>query len=344
MHESHIKPPRNSNIEALRILAMFMILMLHANYLSLGSPTHQEAIDAPIHTFCRVSLECVCIISVNLFVLISGWFTIRFTIKRLCAFLFQCVFVISVVYLIGLSLGLASIKGHQLLECLFMTQHGWFIKAYIALMILSPALNFFIENATRKEYTVVLISFFTFQTMYGCLTSSTKFIVAGYSTFSFIGLYLLAQYIRKYWTSIAGRALQISVISIIILVVWAYGALLSGNAKMSEMTLDYTNPFIISLAVGVLLLAIRREPVHNRTVNYIASSMFAVYICHGCNTWTIYLFKDGALGIYKNYSGLEYIGHILIFLLSFFVGAILIDQIRKIAWDFVNNHFTITPP
>lgn len=33
------KPPRLSNIELLRIIAMFMVLGVHANFYALGTPT-----------------------------------------------------------------------------------------------------------------------------------------------------------------------------------------------------------------------------------------------------------------------------------------------------------------
>lgn len=67
-----IKLNRNSNIEGLRIIAMFMILMLHVNNFSIGEPTTAEAVDAPIPTLARCVFESISLISVNLFVLISG--------------------------------------------------------------------------------------------------------------------------------------------------------------------------------------------------------------------------------------------------------------------------------
>lgn len=60
---------------------------------------------------------------------------------------------------------------------------------------------------------LVLICFFTFQTFYACFTTSATFIDRGYSTFSFIGLYLLARYIRLYGKAIIKKAELLSLIA-----------------------------------------------------------------------------------------------------------------------------------
>jgi surface polysaccharide O-acyltransferase-like enzyme len=79
-----------------------------------------------------------------------------------------------------------------------MRDFGWFIKAYIGLLILSPILNTFIENTTEKQLRWTIIYFYIFQTLYGWFPGGAQFFEYGYSTMSFIGLYLLARYLRLY--------------------------------------------------------------------------------------------------------------------------------------------------
>ena len=83
---------RNSNIELLRIIAMVMILGLHVNYLAIGKPSSQDIATSPLQSFLRMFAEYVCIVGVNVFVLISGWFGINYKLKGLCNFLFQSLF------------------------------------------------------------------------------------------------------------------------------------------------------------------------------------------------------------------------------------------------------------
>lgn len=327
-----IKKDRNSNIEALRIVAMFMILMLHVNFYSLGEPSTEESITNPLPTFGRCFFESISLISVNLFVLISGWFSIKFTLKRLAAFVFQSVYIITTIYLIGLVLGYATIDEKQIKECLFMAWYGWFIRAYIGLMILSPILNYFAEYASKKIFMLVLICFFTFQTFYACFTTSATFIDRGYSTFSFIGLYLLARYVRLYGKAIIKKAELLSIIAFLGYVAWGYLPVRFGVMRIFYMSMWYTNPFNVALAISVLLLAAKMRPHTNKIINYVAASTFTVYLCHMCNTWTAHLYKTVSIGIYNTYSGITYLTAITAFIVTVFIVSIIFDQPRKWLW------------
>lgn len=67
-----VKPSRNSSIELLRMLAIFMVLLVHANYYSLGAPSIQGVKINSIDSFWRIFFEAASIVSVNVFILISG--------------------------------------------------------------------------------------------------------------------------------------------------------------------------------------------------------------------------------------------------------------------------------
>lgn len=56
---------RQSGIELLRLVAMFMVLLLHANYLSFGAVSDYAVLYSPIDAFGRVFMEQLCIVSVN---------------------------------------------------------------------------------------------------------------------------------------------------------------------------------------------------------------------------------------------------------------------------------------
>ena len=80
---------RFSNIELLRITAMVLVMVLHADFLSLGSPSAAEVVSAPVQSFFRIFTESLSIVCVNVFILISGWFGIRPRLRRFSEFLFQ---------------------------------------------------------------------------------------------------------------------------------------------------------------------------------------------------------------------------------------------------------------
>ena len=63
---------REANFELLRIIAMFMIITLH--YLYKGGLLTEYVEIGKIDEMLYWLLECICAISVNVFVLITGYF------------------------------------------------------------------------------------------------------------------------------------------------------------------------------------------------------------------------------------------------------------------------------
>ena len=190
------KKERNSNVELLRLIAMFLVLIVHADFFSLGAPTHDDIISAPTSSFLRFFFESLSIVCVNVFVLISGWFGISPSVRSFCNFIFQCLFFLVGIYIVFLLCGLTSLSVKGIAGCLVMLNWNWFIKAYLGLYIIAPVLNAFVNNAEKKEFQKVLLSFFIFQTAYSWISGGAVFFEGGYSTMSFIGLYLLARYVK----------------------------------------------------------------------------------------------------------------------------------------------------
>ena len=58
---SNIKVMRDSNMELLRIVAMLLVLVVHADFASIGSPTIIEVMDAPYSSIARLGVECISI-------------------------------------------------------------------------------------------------------------------------------------------------------------------------------------------------------------------------------------------------------------------------------------------
>lgn len=191
------REPRQSNFELLRIVAMFLILVLHSDFWTLGAPTWDDFIITPFAATTRTTFQAVSIVSVNIFILISGWFGIRSNLKSLLNFLFQCMYFLFGIYAVLLLIGKVQLTPSAILDCFLLTAANWFIKAYLGLYLLSPVLNAFVDKVSKQSFQKVLISFFIFQTCFG-ITNAAQFIDFGYSTFSFVGLYLLARYLRIY--------------------------------------------------------------------------------------------------------------------------------------------------
>ena len=177
--------PRQSNIELLRIISMFLVMVVHSMEGSLGRPTTEDLVHAPIDVLCRVNFETLGLVCVNVFVLISGWFGIRCSIKGAVKFIYQCLFM-AIVVVAFLAIMQGPLTWTELIRDLILPKNWWFVYAYFTLYILSPILNVFVEYASREMFRNTLIAFFVFQTIYGFLYSLPYF-ANGYSPLSFIG-------------------------------------------------------------------------------------------------------------------------------------------------------------
>lgn len=78
-----MKKLRQSNIELLRIISMLLVLMVHADFFSLGIPSHDLMLASPGQFTFRVLVEFLSILCVDIFVVISGWFSIRLSVRVL---------------------------------------------------------------------------------------------------------------------------------------------------------------------------------------------------------------------------------------------------------------------
>lgn len=334
---------RQSNMELLRIVSMLFVLILHANFLGIGAPTKVDLDAAPLSTFIRCFTEASAIVAVDVFVLISGWFGIRFSIKKLSAFLFQVLF-FSLGFFIVFSVinpseafTIDRIKGIFLLNGDY-----WFVKAYLILFILSPVLNAFVERASRKEFLTFLVSFYTLHTIYGwCMDASVAFTMNGTTGLSFIGLYMLGRYVRlfpSYLTCLPKeKDLLIYLGGVLILCVFNLLFLyLNHSITVSGRLYSYASPIVIASSL-YLLFFFSKLSFTDKMVNWVASSCFAVYLFH-CNGFLFEKYFKQV--IYAIYCDVQYalIG-ISAYILFIYMVAILLDKIRFYFWNKLSDRF-----
>ena len=179
---------RQSNIELLRCFAMLCIIVYHL-LIFVVSPLHQgeslyQALQIPLH------------IGVPLFVLISGYFGIRFSLRglmRLCSK--------GYVYLVPFLAVPAIINGQGLKEVLknvfiFGFDALWYLNTYLYLFLFSPIINRYLANITRNQ-RLYLLFILAFMSIYiGNVTEGDIYLVEGKNLTNFILLYVIGNTIR----------------------------------------------------------------------------------------------------------------------------------------------------
>ena len=327
------KPTRASNIELLRIIAMFLVLLVHTDFYSLGIPSTKHITQQPLDSTLRIFVEALSIVCVNVFVLISGWFGIRPKAKGICNFLFQCLFFSLGVYAVTTITGTTEFSVDSFISCFTLTQQNWFITAYLLLYILSPILNTFVEHAPRHVFRNILIAFFAFACTYEWL-GATKYMIDGYSPLAFIGLYLLARYLRIYQPRLAKWSFKVD-LGIYLgtaVIVTLYS--LFGHHVVQVKDYPwwvYVCPTTIVAAL-YLFLAFTKIQLLSRFINICGASSFAVFLLHTHpNAMGHFrtLFRD----LHTDLSPFAFWGSTLLILIAIFCAAILIDQLRIWIWQ-----------
>ncbi len=188
---------RQSNMELLRLVAMMMILVMHMDYGAFGLPTAESVENAPMTTFGRIFVEHLCLVAVNVYVLISGWFGIRPKMKSLVRLMLQVAMYSIIITGAFLLLGKTTFKIGYVTDMLIIGKQYWFVVSYLLLYLVSPILNTFVEHSSKREFQWMLLVFFGFQFVYSWIFGLEEF-AGGYSALSFMGLYLLARYVKIY--------------------------------------------------------------------------------------------------------------------------------------------------
>lgn len=335
---------RNSTMEVLRILAMVLVMLVHATFMSTGLPDKNMLIDRPLVGLGLYLQSALSVVCVNVFVLLSGWFGIHWHPKRLANLLFQVLFFAILVFVV-----LTIAKPSQYLNANAMGTilmiHGndyWFIKSYILLFIFAPVLNLYVEHSSQRQLLLLLMVFYLFQTVYGWLSiEGAADLAGGYSALSFMGLYLLSQYVHLYvydkekFQAIAHKSCKFLGAYLVICLVHAFIAFIVTRMgfPVAGRIFTYTNPLVIVESLCLLLVFATLPPTHNRVVNWVGASCLAVYLLHA-NELVLRPYYAHYIGqVFQHYSYPLYLLIVIGVMIGVYVLALMIDQVRKLMWN-----------
>lgn len=197
-------------------------------------------------------------------------------------------------------------------------------------------MNRFIELAGKRQVEQFLVAFFILSTIYGFFLNDIGHFSYGYSGLWFMGVYVLARYIRL-WPC---KLFSLSPVSdiLIYLVCTLASTLLSIVQIRFEITpvwmgagVSYNNPFVVIASV-FFFLAFSKLTFHSRVINWLAPSAFAIYLMH-CHPLVFPSFLRESAMIYNKFSGTHYYMAILSFIILVALTCTLVDRIRALIWD-----------
>lgn len=281
-------------MELLRVFLMFLIVIVHL----LGPGGLLEGV-APfsLSYFALWWIEGLGCVSTNVFILISGYYMIqsRLTAKKVIRLWMQVFFYSAGICLILILLGKYPLTWESVRPYIFPLINGeyWFITCYMALFLLSPALNLLIEKLDRRGHFLLLVTvlflFSVLPTICGRL--NILGVGQGYTLSWMICLYLTGAYIRKYPVRNNGRVLPCLLVWVACAAVYPVSRFIirfmidRGAALPADIDWLCKRNSVLALtgSVGLFLAFLRMGKLPDRTgrlVCRLSPLVFGVYLFH----------------------------------------------------------------
>lgn len=316
-----IKAQRESNMELCRIIAISLVVMVHSQFATFGIPQEYNSIS-----IIRIILQSISIIGVNVFVLISGYYSIKLKKNSIINILYICIFYGIINLLSQFYLGTFNIK-----SIFIISRSNWFIPYYLGLMLISPILNTWIENTNKNIFKKVLIALLLFECWFGFFPDAVQIPMfnSGCTITSFMILYLLARYYKLYGIPIFNRfntGIGYVFATIIIALTSIFALNLGLSSHWVNKPFDSDNPVVIFSAFCFMIYFTKKKINYSPIINRFATSTLAVLLIH-----TSSIGRKVLRMIYAEiiqYNTIEYILLLFLTIIIVYFISTLIDEIR----------------
>lgn len=335
---------RDSNFELLRLFAIFSVLMYHfISYYTINySPDNYLGYISwlPFRT------------AVTLFVFVSGYYHIRFSIKGLTRIVAKTLIIfipVEVIAYFCLGYGEERSLFKAMAECFMPLAKGpyWYIVNYLCLYLLSPVINKYLKEITwqRRLYLIVVLSFIS---IYLGLPGCVDELQDGKNLVHFILLYLIGDSLKVYEYRI--RKIQTSYLVLLFLFInigqlFVFYLFYDTVLMSFWFLVDRNNGPILIIDAIITFILFSRIHMRNKTINLIASSVLVMYIVQQ-EPYLRFLLSS----IYErmwcpdyayNFNGFEetikVVGYLAVRAFFFMAVAFCIDRILQPVWIIVEK-------
>lgn len=288
---------RQANFELLRIVAMVMIIILH--YLNKGNLVTAYTTDSSVVNYAAHFIEAFCIVAVNCYVLLSGYFLVESAWKpgRVVSLVAQILFYsvlipIALIYVGAISFDDLTIYDWLTYVLPIETEHYWFATAYLVMYLFAPLLAAGVRAIEKRTLQIVIIVLlFYFSVWKSILPMVITTDRQGYDYGWFLCLFLIAAYIRLYGCPLldkkrnavflyTGMGICIFLLSVISCIL---AHRMESFAYYMDMLTSYNHILCLLGAVGFFMIFKNMKPWESRSasiIRWLAPYTFGIYLLH----------------------------------------------------------------
>lgn len=283
------KIERNYGVDLLRIVAMYMVVVLHV--LGKGGILYslpKLSLSYEVAWILEIAAYC----AVNCYALISGYVGVnsRFKISSIITLWLQVAF-----YTLGITVLFNCFMGETIttthfLRALFpaIFKQYWYFSAYVILFFMTPFINAGIQGMKKTDLKIIILIMTVLFSFVSTFISSDYFMLNdGYSALWLIYLYIVGGYIKKYGLCDClskSKLLLMYVISVLMtyLSKFAFEHFALNIVESSRLFVNYLSPTILLAAISLLLLfsKIEVKGIVKKIVLILSPATFGVYLIH----------------------------------------------------------------
>lgn len=285
--EKHIKI-RESNVEFLKIIAVFMIVVCHStpDYVANPSSFAYVNVNLSYADFSRFLICCLKYlgqIGDCIFIVCSSYYLCgpnsQVRVKKLLLIILDCFF-IEIFWNIALSWGGYSVA-FDVIFFPVIKGNNWFVLCYILMYLFHPIFNAAIEYLSRKQLSLMVGSGIL---MYGMLAILIDNNIFYYNSFiGFALVYFVTGYCKKYKNKFFirnGKKIFLGSCCILILLLCTtnyLGLLYTEVSTQMQKWNRFQSILIMAMSIGLFYIFLKWK-YRNILVNKVASTALFVYL------------------------------------------------------------------
>lgn len=322
---------RNSSVELFRIIATFLVLIVHFNGWFVGMPDKFGDFTFPnLSQDLIEALSCTC---VNCFLVITGWYGMTFKWKHLWTIYSIIVWIYVPCYILRSTLEHNFSIIHLLWNFVAIGQESYYVQCYLMLLFLSPVLNSFIQKYGRKILPYSLAFWCIEIALDWILQNKCLGFAHGYMLTHFVLMYLLGQTAFLYKEEIHRIFTPLRCVA-----AYITGMLIIAGLHLiipAQICFAYTNPLNILMSFSLFFIFEHRT-FYNKAINWISSSTLAVYVLHSTTPPLNWLWDWDNFAL-TNYTYPIYLALMALTIIGVFIVSVLYDKIRLLFMPQIGN-------
>lgn len=333
-----MKNDRILSIELLRVFCIIGIITMH-----ILSPliSHEQY-------FLLSNLEnSLFNTGVTVFMFISGYFSIKFNVKKIVKYYFMLLFISWMHFLLltfirianGSRLSYADVR--QLISLAFplLTGNRWFFSCYFLLYILSPVINYTIETylkKDRKSFSLIILSFLLFLYIAPTLMfNGIAYNYAGKELITMIFVYLLARYVYIYKLIIPNNKLNV-ILWVLIYIM----TVIANNLAIkitNQVVFARDNSLLILIQSYLIFSVFINITIDFKKIIVLSKYVFPIFLYQPIFTETLFPIVNYEYMINKTFS--EQFLIVIIYVSLTIVFSVFLEKIRLLLFCKLENKF-----